>query len=237
MSPMPSLAGSDGSPQLHRGSSAGRHRRVESGGTRWWTGHPSQLSASRKLSLVELSSQSTDEELLAASASGDEQAFAVFFDRHIAGITAFFHRRVSEPEVAFDLAGETFAAVVVGLARFDQARGPATGWLYGIARNKLLESMRRGRVEASARLKLALDPQTLDDEDLRRVEELASVGQSSVTDLLDTLPADQRDAVHARVIEERSYSEIAGSLGCSEMVVRQRVHRGLVGLRAHLEEP
>jgi RNA polymerase sigma factor (sigma-70 family) len=185
---------------------------------------------------VESGSRSTDEELLAAAAIGDQQAFGVFFDRHLAGITAFFRRRVSEPEVAFDLAAETFAAVVVGLARFDEARGPAAGWLFGIARNKLLESKRRGRVEALARRKLALDPQVLDDEDLRRVEELAAVGDASVSRLLDELPGDQRDAVLARVVEEQPYGEIARGLGCSEMVVRQRVHRGLASLRARLEE-
>jgi DNA-directed RNA polymerase specialized sigma24 family protein len=40
-------------------------------------------------------------------------------------------------EIAFDLTAETFAAVVVACAEYDPQRGSATGWLFGIAANKL----------------------------------------------------------------------------------------------------
>ncbi len=49
--------------------------------------------------------------------------------------------------------------------------------------------------------------------------------------LLDALPADQRAAVRARVIDGRDYAELAGELDCTELVVRQRVSRGLRTLR------
>jgi len=54
--------------------------------------------------------------------------------------------------------------------------------------------------------------------------------------LLAELPAEQREAVVARVIEERSYEEIGSELQCSPSVVRQRVSRGLRSLRSELEE-
>lgn len=53
---------------------------------------------------------------------------------------------------------------------------------------------------------------------------------------LRQLPAAQRDAIFARVVEERPYGEIASSLQTSEMVVRQRVTRGLRTLRERLGE-
>jgi hypothetical protein len=63
-------------------------------------------------------------------------------------------------------------------------------------------------------------------DDLERIESLVS--QSGwATQLLDRLPADQRDAVYARIIDERSYAEIAQELQTSELVVRKRVSRGL----------
>ena len=52
---------------------------------------------------------------------------------------------------------------------------------------------------------------------------------------MDELPGDQREAITARVIDERDYSEIAKDLRCSEAVVRQRVSRGLGALRARME--
>ena len=68
-----------------------------------------------------------------------------------------------------------------------------------------------------------------------RVEDLASLGDTSRLDRpLAQLPAVQRDAIRARVLDERSYTEIASEIDCSEAVVRQRVHRGLSRLRERL---
>jgi Sigma-70, region 4 len=86
-----------------------------------------------------------------------------------------------------------------------------------IAEHKLIDSLRRARVDSSARQRLGPEPVTLEDADLERVEELASLGDDGYVErLLRDLPPDQRDAVHARVLDERSYAEIAGELHCSE---------------------
>ena len=105
----------------------------------------------------------------------------------------------------------------------------------GIALNKLRESWRRGRVEDQARRRLAFEPETLDDEDLARVDELA--GESGgVSGLVDALPEVQRAAVRWRVLDGRGYREIAKELDCSELVVRQQVSRGRKRLRDQLTE-
>ena len=150
-------------------------------------------------------------------------------------MVAYFRQRVDTPELAFDLAAETFAAVIESAERYS-AEGSAAAWLFGIARNKLLESWRRGRVEQQARLKLRLEPVELSDEQLELVKQRADRGSAQLAAALDALPAATRDALLARVVEEESYEQIAGTLGCSEHVVRQRVHRGLTALRAELME-
>ncbi|WP_272476858.1 RNA polymerase sigma factor [Baekduia alba] len=177
-----------------------------------------------------------DAMLLAAAAGGDEHAFEQFYRRHLAAVTGFHLRRTGRRELAFDLTAETFAAVVVGCATFDPARGSATGWLFGIAAHKLRDALRRGRVEAEARQRLRHEPILLEDADLERVDELASrVNESRLATLLGDLPAEQRAALLARVVDERPYDEIAATLDCSEAVVRQRVHRGLRRLRSGME--
>ena len=52
--------------------------------------------------------------------------------------------------------------------------------------------------------------------------------------MVERLAPDQRDAVVAHVVHERSYQEIAGDLGTSEAVVRKRVSRGLQTMRERL---
>lgn len=180
--------------------------------------------------------ETDDATLLAAAAAGDERAFEAFYRRHLAAVTGFHLRRTGRPELAFDLTAETFAAVVVACDGFDPARGSATGWLFAIAAHKLRDSFRRGRVEATARERLRHEPIALHDADLERVEALASsADEQRLAALLDDLPAEQRVAVLARVVDERPYEEIAAELQCSEAVVRQRVHRGLRRLRSRLE--
>jgi RNA polymerase sigma-70 factor (ECF subfamily) len=86
-----------------------------------------------------------------------------------------------------------------------------------------------------SRLRLGSVPKTswLNDADLERVGALASAGE--VEALAAALPEAERDAVRLRVVEERTYPEIAAEMRCSEMVVRKRVSRGLSRLRRQLE--
>lgn len=178
-----------------------------------------------------------DGELLRTAAGGDDRAFAEFYRRWLPVVTGYHLRRTRSREVAFDLTAETFAAIVAGLQRFDPARGSAAGWLFEIAEHKLLDSRRRAKVESSARARLGHEPIVLEDRDLERVEELASLSDAEWLDrLLARLPAAQRDAGRARILDERSYPEIAIEMACSEAVVRQRVHRGLRRRRERLKE-
>ena len=81
-----------------------------------------------------------------------------------------------------------------------------------------------------------MQPVHLDDAEIERVEALADAGRSRLSALLAELPAEQREAIEARVIEERDYPDVARRLRCSEQVARKRVSRGLARLRARLEE-
>jgi hypothetical protein len=92
-----------------------------------------------------------DEELLAASTGGDGEAFGVFYARHEDIVLAFFLRRSVNAEIAADLAAETFAQALRSAHRFVAGPAPAVAWLFGIARNVLADSLRRGRVEEAAR--------------------------------------------------------------------------------------
>jgi RNA polymerase sigma factor (sigma-70 family) len=177
----------------------------------------------------------SDDDLLAATAAGDADAYAIFYRRHCDLVLAFLRARVGQPEVAFDLAAETFASAAASAQRYTPGDAPAAAWLLGIARHKWLESRRRGRVEDRVRRELRLAPVRLEDEDLVLVEERASAGAARLGALLERLPADQRAALVARVVDERSYVDIASELGCSEQVVRQRVSRGLRRLRTLME--
>ena len=174
----------------------------------------------------------SDDRVLATAAS-DPAAFAVFYRRYEGPMLAFFFRRTSDPELAADLTAEVFAAALAACVRYRPGEAPASAWLFGIAHHKLAKSRRRGVVEDRARRRLGIEPVSLVGEDLERIQRLGESAEA-LTGLLDGLPADQRDAVRARVLDDRSYEEIAGELRCSSAVVRKRVSRGLARLRDQL---
>ncbi|MEV4422248.1 RNA polymerase sigma factor [Patulibacter sp. NPDC049589] len=170
---------------------------------------------------------------MAADVGGDPEAFGVFYRRHVEALLAYLLRRTRRPEIAADVCAETFAHVLERLDVFDPARGAARGWLFTIARNQLIDAARRGQVEDRHRRSLGIEPRDLTDRDLASIGELATHGDA-VELLLAGLPDDQREALEARVVQERDYHEIAASLAVSESVVRKRVSRGLRSLRTQL---
>jgi RNA polymerase sigma factor (sigma-70 family) len=117
--------------------------------------------------------------------------------------------------------------------RFEPGPEPARAWLFAIARHKLSESLRKGRIQDEARRALRMQPIRLDEEAIEFLEQAAN---APALELLETLAVDQRQAIEAYHLEERDYGEIAADLRCSESVVRMRVSRGLAALRAQLRD-
>ena len=161
------------------------------------------------------------------------EPFGVFYERHFASVLAFFRRRVTGPEEAFDLAAETFAAALASVPRFRPGPEPPLAWLFAIARHKLSEALRRGRVQDEARRRLAMQPIELDGEAIEIIETTA---HAAAVELLENLTPSQREAIEAYHLDERGYAEIAADLCCSESVVRKRVSRGLAAMQAQLDE-
>jgi RNA polymerase sigma-70 factor (ECF subfamily) len=173
----------------------------------------------------------SDRELLSAIAERDGDAFTVFYRRHLPSTVAFLMRETRDPEATADLTAEVFAAIMLAARRYRPEKDTAIPWVLGIARNTLGASRRRGRVEARARHRLGFEPIELGDSDLERTEELAGQAGARATELVESLPDHERLAVKARIVEGRSYTDIAAQLQCSELVVRKRVSRGLSRLR------
>ena len=179
-------------------------------------------------------SSESDDRLLRAAAH-DADAFAAFYTRYESAVLVFFLRRTKDAELAADLTAEVFAAALSACVRYRSGEAPASAWLFGIAQHKLARSRRRGAVEDRARRRLGMQPVVLEGDDLKRIERIAD-SEAAVAQLLDGIPPDQRDAVGSRVLEERSYAEIASELRCSPAVARKRVSRGLASLRDRLTE-
>ncbi len=175
-----------------------------------------------------------DRELLVA-AKEDREAFAELYRRHVAGVLAYFARALGRPDLALDLTAETFAAALIALPGYQPTAAPGRSWLYAIAHNRLVDSVRKGRAEDRAREELEMQAIVLSDEGQEAIDQLiARLDGRSALQLVAELPTDQRAAVAARFLADRDYAEIAAEMKISEQVVRKRVSRGLTALRVRL---
>jgi RNA polymerase sigma factor (sigma-70 family) len=178
----------------------------------------------------------SDDELLAA-ANTDAEAFTVFYRRHAAAVLGYTRYRTGDIETAADLTADVFAGAFASPRRYKPAREPARAWLFGIANNRLAMSRRKQRRAAAARARLGVARIDFHDEELERAETELSAWMAGdpASALVNDLPPEQRDAVLARVVDEREYADIAREQGCTEAAVCQRVRRGLarvaLGLR------
>ena len=100
-----------------------------------------------------------DRELLRRARAGDAEAFGAFYRARHTDVLAYIRVRVRSSELAADLMGETFArALLVVHDHYRELPAVPLAWLLTIARNELIDSVRRGRVADDTRRRLQLEP-------------------------------------------------------------------------------
>jgi RNA polymerase sigma-70 factor (ECF subfamily) len=178
--------------------------------------------------------KNSDEELVAATKSGDEQAFEALVLRHRQRVLAVAHRITRNPEDAEDVAQESLHKAFLHLHNF-QEKSRFSTWLTRIVMNQafMLLRRRRGAVlsenpedSVNSNLEAFVD-QTPDPEE--------SCWQRERTQLLiaaiNQLGPKVRRTILLRDMEERSAKETAQILGTSITAVKARVFQGRRKLR------
>lgn len=159
---------------------------------------------------------------------GDGKAYARLLDALLPRLRAFFRRRMAGREDDIeDLLQETLIALHTRRMTYDRARS-FTGWLYAIARYKMIDHFRRqGRTVPIEGLEDSLSIASFEDE----------VGAGLDTEaLLATIPDKQARAIRATRIDGLSTAEAAEREGMGESDVKVSTHRGLKALAARVRE-
>lgn len=78
-----------------------------------------------------------------AAIGRDRAALEVFYRRHVADVTRFVARRISDPHTVDDLTTEVFLAAIDSAERYQAGRGSPRAWLLGIAQNVVAAEWRR----------------------------------------------------------------------------------------------
>ncbi len=163
-----------------------------------------------------------------AANTGDGQAYRRLLDALAIVIRSFTRQGCARSGLAAadaeDVVQETLLAIHLKRHTWDE-RQPILPWVRAIARNKLIDSLRRrGRrvhVPIDDFLEILASPQDQNSLDMRDAKRLLKV-----------LDGRQRQVVEAISVEGASIREAAHRLGISEGAVRVALHRGLKALVA-----
>ena len=170
--------------------------------------------------------------LMRAALMGDDAAYQRLL-RGIAPVVRALARRGlaragQAVDQAEDIVQEILLAVHLKRHTWD-ANAPFAPWLFAIARNKLIDGLRRrGR-----RVFVNIDDfaETLAEEPAAETPSTREVATQ-----LAQLPARQRDVLQSIAVDSTSIKDTAQKLAMSEGAVRVALHRGLASLTARLRE-
>jgi RNA polymerase sigma-70 factor, ECF subfamily len=198
------------------------------------------LAASRKIAWS--LTAKPDEELIAEVLSGDSAAFNELSSRHRPRVERLCQRFFSDPEMARDLAQESFIRAYTALRTY-RAEMPFGGWLRSIVINLCYDELRRRKRRPE---------ELVGDFGAPEVQWMHLVNEASPEDivgdaeerheahdlahrLLDTLRPEDRMVMVMKESEDMSVAEIAGILGWSEAKVKIRAFRARQALRKQAE--
>jgi RNA polymerase sigma-70 factor (ECF subfamily) len=165
-------------------------------------------------------------------AGGDHVAFRWLFRRFQRPVHAYLSRLVRLPHIADELMNETMLELWRGAARFG-GRSTVSTWLFGIARHKAIDHLRRMRNGDLGEDMLAEvpDPSPSPEDSLEK----ATLGEL-VGRLMNQLSAEHREVLHLAYREEMSVEEIAGVVDCPVNTVKTRMFYARKRLKTLLAE-
>lgn len=159
------------------------------------------------------------------------ETFAVFYRRHVDAILRYSASKGLDVEDAADVAAETFLIALSKRYSYRARHDSARLWLLGIATRKLADVYRRRALDVKRHALLDTSSIALTSHDREDYAEVLGAAEEPFVAALGDLPKDQQVAIRSRILQDRSYADIASEMDVSPAAARKRVSRGLRHLR------
>ena len=167
-----------------------------------------------------------DAELVAASLSGNRDAFGQIVSRYQSLICSLAYSATGSLGQSEDLAQETFITAWKHLRRLRE-RNKLRAWLCGIARNRINSSLRRdGREPVHTAETLEAVPESASSEPLPHDQAIGKEEEAILWRSLERIPEIYREPLVLFYREHQSIENVATALELSEDAVKQRLSRG-----------
>lgn len=175
---------------------------------------------------------SSDTELVLRAKSGDQSAFAQIYERYAPAIYRYIFFRVRDVELAEDIQADVFLRMLEGIGRYEDRGWPLSAWLYRIAHDRTIDTIRR-------RTKRHVVPLESWEGSCEGPEHTVNtlLEHEELHQTLNDLTAEQREVIQLRFMADMSVQEVATRLGRSEGAVKALQHRGIQSLARRLQAP
>jgi len=174
--------------------------------------------------------------------SEQDQRISEAVARDQSRLREFIRRRVANREEAEDILQDVFYELVEA-NRLLMPIDHVTGWLYRVARNRIIDFFRKKRPESFSDIAVANE-----DDELLQLEDLLpspdagpeaiyfrNVLLDELEQAIDELPNHQREVFVAHELEGRSFKEIAAHTGVSLNTLLSRKRYAMQRLRQRLQ--
>jgi RNA polymerase sigma-70 factor, ECF subfamily len=184
----------------------------------------------------ESSVETPDEALLARIAQQDRDAFTEFYDRHARILFSVAVRIVNDHAEAEEVLQEVFVQLWEKSQRYNSQLGKPLQWVLALARNKSIDRLRslgrRSRFVAGITPEEAAAPAS----DYTATEAAAGKERAElIRSAVQSLPADQRQAIEMAFLGGMTQQDIAASLKQPLGTIKARIRRGMLKLRDGLK--
>lgn len=159
-------------------------------------------------------------------------------------LLGFIRKRIPVSEDAEDVLQDVFYQFITG---YDEIKSidKITSWLYTVARNKIIDLLRKKKREPLESIKTPIsgegeDELTFEDilpstENLPDTEYMRAAIMEELEDVLDELPEEQQEAFIQNELEGKSFKEISEQTGVPINTLASRKRRAVLYLRERLK--
>ena len=168
---------------------------------------------------------------LAAGRSRPALDFEALYRSTRDDVYAYVASLLRDRSAAEEVTAQAFERAFRRRRTFNERRGSARGWLFGIARNAALDELRRRRRRAP----LSFDPEDTGAQGVDQGSERA-LTRTVVRTALGSLDPREREVVALKFYAGLSNTELARVLGVSESNAGTRLHRAVTKLREACHE-
>ncbi|MEM7119623.1 MAG: sigma-70 family RNA polymerase sigma factor [Pseudomonadota bacterium] len=193
------------------------------------------MKEKRPLPTAEAEVQPTPEELMHAIAvRRDRTAFVELYRQLGPRVKAFLMRQGADKESAEDVTQEVMLTVWRRAEQYDRSKAAVSTWVFTIARNRRIDSLRRTR-------RPEIDPEdpALLPEPARAADDVVDLAEQGrlLHAAVAELPEEQERLLRMAYFEDKSHSMIAEELELPLGTVKSRLRLAMAKLRHALETP